>query len=48
MAVRVGVVVFYLSVLVVMSAAVMPWYMRVSLHTGFRVFFKVFVLSLLA
>lgn len=38
----------YLSVLVVISAAVMPWYTSVSFHTGFNVFFKVFVRSLLA
>lgn len=38
----------YLSVLVVMSAAVMPWYTSVSFHTGFNVFFRVLVRSLFA
>lgn len=31
-----------------MSAAVMPWYTSVSFHTGFNVFFSVFVRSLFA
>lgn len=38
----------YLSVFVVMSAAVIPWYTSVSFHTGFKVFFNVFVRSLFA
>lgn len=38
----------YLSVFVVMSAAVMPWYTSVSFHTGFKVFFSVLVRSLFA
>lgn len=35
-----------LSVLRCMSSSVMPWYTRVSFHTGLRVLRRVFVLSL--
>lgn len=35
-----------LSVFRVMSSSVMPWYTRVSFHTGLRVLRRVFVLSL--
>lgn len=37
----------YRSVLRCMSSSVIPWYTRVSFHTGFRVPFRVLVRSLL-